>query len=34
MPGVEDDRGFWIVVAMSAAIAGILAIYFKTKRWF
>ena len=34
MPGVEDDWGFWVVVAMSAGIAGILAIYFKKKRWF
>lgn len=34
MPGIEDDKGFWIVVAMSAGIAGILAFYFKTKRWF
>ena len=34
MPGVEGDLGFWIVVAMSVGIAGILAIYFKKKRWF
>jgi zinc transporter len=34
MPGVEDGRGFWIVVAMSVGIAGILAIYLKKKRWF
>ena len=34
MPGIEDDKAFWIVVAMSAGIAGILAFYFKTKRWF
>jgi zinc transporter len=34
MPGVEGDLGFWIVVAMSVGIAGILAVYFKKKRWF
>ena len=34
MPGVEDGRGFWIVVAMSAGIAAVLAVYFKKKRWF
>jgi len=34
MPGVEDGRGFWIVVAMSVGIAAVLAIYFKKKRWF
>ena len=34
MPGVEGDLGFWIVVAMSVGIAGILAIYLKKKRWF
>lgn len=34
MPGVEDNEAFWIVVAMCLAVVGMLALYFRFKRWF
>lgn len=33
MPGVEDKAAFWIVVAMCAALTGLLALFFRWKRW-
>jgi zinc transporter len=33
MPGVEDSTAFWIVVAMCFALTGLLALFFRWKRW-
>jgi len=33
LPLLKDPRGFWIVVAGMAALAGVMAVFFKRRSW-